>query len=136
MSSGTYIRTLFKDIAEFIGTHGTLVSLVREAVGEIKIKNCLIKKDWPVNREIKSDQTYLKIDDVLKLNYLRLTIEEEKLYLNGRRLEMNRTRIVTHCDVIHSSNLLWVTAQDQTILGMGEIQQNELRAIFNFSNSK
>lgn len=37
VSSGTYIRTLFSDIAKEIGTYGSLVSLVREKIGTIDV---------------------------------------------------------------------------------------------------
>lgn len=133
VSSGTYIRTLFKDVAEYIGTHGTLVSLVREAVGEIKIDQCLKKKEWPTGGQLNHQKTYLNIEDVLKLNSLVLTEEEEKKYLNGKRFGMEDCRVTKISIPPHTTHLLWIKNLKSEILGVGEIIEGELRAQFNFA---
>ena len=40
-SSGTYIRQLSYDILKELGIESHLTNLVREAIGEIKLDNCL-----------------------------------------------------------------------------------------------
>lgn len=135
VSSGTYVRTLFKDVAEYIGTHGTLVSLVRESVGSISINQCLKKKDWPKDRHLQPVKTYLEIEEVLKLNSLCLTSDEEKTYRNGKRFPVENSRIEELKIAPHTSQYLWVKNLREEILGMGEIVEGELRAQFNFALS-
>ena len=47
VSSGTYIRTLFEDMAKKIGTYGTLDSLQREGIGPFRLADALPHKGWP-----------------------------------------------------------------------------------------
>lgn len=135
VSSGTYIRTLFKDVAEYIGTHGTLVSLVRESVGDVKLDSCLKKSQWPKEKRILNTKTYLNIEDVLKLNSLILNEEEERFYLNGKRFNVDQNQIQKNEVKTHTGQYLWVKNQASEILGMGEIIEGELRTQFNFALS-
>ena len=48
VSSGTYIRTLFEDIAEKLGTVGYLEGLRRTSIGDISLDRALNKASWPV----------------------------------------------------------------------------------------
>ena len=45
-SSGTYIRVLAEDIAEYLGTVGHLISLTRLSVGEYKLNDSLTIKNF------------------------------------------------------------------------------------------
>ena len=45
-SSGTYIRVLAEDIAEYLGTVGHLISLTRLSVGEYKLNESLTIKNF------------------------------------------------------------------------------------------
>ena len=40
-SGGTYIRSLGRDLAELVGSHGVMSALVRTAVGEFKLADAL-----------------------------------------------------------------------------------------------
>src|SRR5690606_16997732 len=66
VSSGTYVRTLFSDFAQYLGTLGTLVSLVRESVGnEVHFKKALKRKNWPLDKSEEVMQYGLPINKVL-----------------------------------------------------------------------
>lgn len=56
VSSGTYIRTLFAEMANHLGTIGTLVSLVRESVGHLHMKDSLKKSLWNLPKDFLSNQ--------------------------------------------------------------------------------
>ncbi|HLW57206.1 MAG TPA: hypothetical protein VKY27_07460 [Bacteriovoracaceae bacterium] len=84
VSSGTYVRTLFSDFANYLGTIGTLVSLVRENVGnEVNFKNALKKKDWPLERNESVMAYGLPVNKVLPFSELVLTERQEKIFKNG-----------------------------------------------------
>lgn len=46
VSSGTYIRTLFEELAQSLDTRGHLIALVREEIGSVQLKQCMTKKSW------------------------------------------------------------------------------------------
>lgn len=128
VSSGTYIRTLFSDCANYLGTLGTLVSLVREKVGGCNIKNAVYKGKW-------GDEEFdvLKIDDVLKFDKIILAQKEAKLYSNGVNLKLDR--IYDRLTGENSSDEhAWVCDIDKNILGLSHIENGEFRAKVNFSS--
>jgi tRNA pseudouridine55 synthase len=46
VSSGTYVRTLFQELAQSLGTRGYLVALIRESIGTVSLADCMLKKSW------------------------------------------------------------------------------------------
>ena len=45
MSKGTYIRSLIEDLAEYLGTVGTMASLTRTKQGEYSLEECVTLSD-------------------------------------------------------------------------------------------
>lgn len=120
VSSGTYIRTLFSECANLLGTIGTLEDLTRESVGTVNIGSSLsIDKlvnppDWPL----------LNIDEVLKLNSIYFAEKEEKLFINGVRLKNDRAFKIE--SEIENKNYYWIRNQSGDILGLAFINDEDL----------
>lgn len=81
VSKGTYIRSLIEDICKRLNVLGTMNSLNRIKQGEFLIENA-IDLD-----KIDEKTPLLETKDVLDAKKLQLSKEEEKLVLNGNKLE-------------------------------------------------
>ncbi|MBQ9314793.1 MAG: tRNA pseudouridine(55) synthase TruB [Clostridia bacterium] len=81
-SKGTYIRTICEDIAERLGTYGTMMELRRTQIG-----------DFTVDQAIKvADATEDKMISLEELIDKEVTIKKEKLFklVNGMELYENK----------------------------------------------
>ncbi|MFZ4714070.1 MAG: hypothetical protein ACOYL6_10175 [Bacteriovoracaceae bacterium] len=130
VSSGTYVRTLMSDIAHHLGTHGTLVSLCREQVGDVHFKNLIQKKNWPekgmLGEELWDIEKFgLNVDQVLPLNDIVLDEEESTTYLNGKAMPWKWGSVT-------DKNIYWVRNKKLEILGMGNSVDEKLKTVFNF----
>jgi tRNA pseudouridine55 synthase len=86
---GTYIRTLLHDIGETLGCGGTMISLVRTAVGNFYLENALHLSK--VEELMAADQLspyLITIDDIFR-DYPRIDIlgEYDKLVHNGNEFK-------------------------------------------------
>lgn len=126
VSSGTYIRTLFKDIAQELGTLGSLIGLVRESLGHVSVRSSLKKKQWPQKTMLAHDAQALglSVETVLPFPRLHLPFEREKAFLNGLS-----SRLPTE----FSGNLAWVIGPDHTNWGLAERRADgEWKTLINF----
>ena len=85
--SGTYIRSLCRDIAKKVNSLATMTGLVRTDVGNFNIKNCI-----DINK-LTSDnikEFIIKEDEVLNLPKLKLKKTEINKILNGQTLTINK----------------------------------------------
>lgn len=88
-SAGTYIRTLFNDIAEELGTLATTPVIIREKSGAFKIE------DGITLDEVKLEPKLLSIEGVFK-NFQFFEISDEKIVkqlLNGVKLSSRDVKI-------------------------------------------
>jgi tRNA pseudouridine55 synthase len=122
VSSGTYIRTLFKDIANDLGTHGTLVSLVRESIGKAHFSNALLKKSWPSHKEWNYREQSLAPHELFDFNSLTLGPALAKKYTNGMKLEKNELE----------SGYYFIFDQEEELLGLSEVVEGILSPVVNF----
>lgn len=85
VSSGTYIRTFFSDIANHLGTLGCLVSLVRESIGHASIYNALKGPKWPgKDQELSSVlQCGMNPEKLLSFPSVEFENSEQGLFYNG-----------------------------------------------------
>ena len=82
---GTYIRTLLHDIGATLGCGGTMVKLIRTAVGNFHIENAIkLSELEALVKENKLQPNIVTLDEVFH-NYPRLTtaLEYDKLVHNG-----------------------------------------------------
>ena len=135
VSSGTYIRTLFQDIAKYLGTFGTLRALVRESVGEISITSSLKQKNWPLkNENYDLSCNALSLDKVLPLNEITLLDEHSaNRYRNGVSFYLKDIK-VSKKSLAKIDNNYWVFDHDKKLIGMGKTESGkEVRPCFNFA---
>lgn len=86
--SGTYIRSIGRDIASSIGTMATMTSLVRTKVGQFDISRAI---DMQSLTDENICDLVLPINDVLDLPILDANSDITKRILNGQTLILDKT---------------------------------------------
>ena len=113
-SKGTYIRSLCEDIAEKLGTVGTMSALQRTQVGEFKIENAINIED------IENKQ---KVRDSL--------ITPEKLFLDKEKIELTQKELVHFLNGVKLSKTcedgIYRIYVEQKFIGIGEVKGNVLK---------
>jgi tRNA pseudouridine55 synthase len=131
VSSGTYVRTLFSDMAQDLGTLGSLISLVRENVGHVSYQQALKKKDWPLERDASVMSFGKRVDEVLPFSKILLTESESLSFRNGAFLKASDLKIGLETDF--STEWFWMIDPEEKLLGLGQKFANgELRPKINF----
>lgn len=120
VSSGTYIRVLFEDMARDLGTVGHLSQLRRTRVGPHHIDKCQTLESWPIP-EFSVEQLFSAKEVVLKDSGL------EKKYRNGIKLLI--VDCAQHLDDLDYS---WVKTDQGELLGLAKRVGEELVTEFNF----
>jgi len=124
VSSGTFVRSLFEDMAKHLGTYGSLKALVRESIGPSHMTNALKKNNWPTLGE----QNILKhgkcMNEVLPLPEIDLDPATAKKYLNGIPFLVKND--------LQNQQKIWVKNNHQ-IVGMGEILDGYCKVVFNIA---
>lgn len=133
VSSGTYIRSLFSDIAKKLNTIGTLVSLVRESVGPCSLDNTIAKRDWPNGEEWDFEPFAMRIEDVLPFGDILFDDKEATLYSNGVQLKLDRAQKMISSPM--SDIYFWVKNLEGQILGLGRVEDEVIHTQFNFSSN-
>ena len=85
--SGTYIRSLGRDIAESLGTNAVMESLTRTAVGRFEISDAIDVES--VSRENIHDSLIDMVSALDGLERLRLTEIERERISNGQIIQQN-----------------------------------------------
>lgn len=133
VSSGTYVRTLFSDFANALGTLGTLVSLVREEIGVCNLKNKIAKRSWPDGEEWDFEKFGVLVEELLPFGEIHFLGKEAKLYKNGVSLKLDRAYKINDSNL--SSEYYWVRDEDETLLGLAKIVDNQIKVQFNLASS-
>ena len=123
-SKGTYIRTLAKDIAESLGTIGTLKEMTRTYSGGISLENCVDLEEIEKNSE-KIQQYLIPPQEYFK-NFPRITIPKEGVtyYLNGGIISLDRIKNFTKQE-------LYIAFDDNEFLGLAAIKEENIKAVWN-----
>ena len=82
VSKGTYIRSLIRDIGEYLNNHATMTSLIRTKQGKFDIKNTSTIEEVRNN-----NYKLLSIEDVLDVEVIECSEALYKLISNGVKLE-------------------------------------------------
>ncbi len=97
--SGTYIRSIGRDIAQSLNTMATMIDLVRTRVGNFDIDKC-----YDVETIVDVQEEILPIKEVLDYETLNLSENEKYKLLNGQTLNLNKSdglySIQDECDVV------------------------------------
>lgn len=133
VSSGTYVRSLFEEIAVLLGGHGALEKLERLAIGALGSESSLLKDEWPVKGQsgFPLEAKGIPLDQLMYLDEFVLTPEQTKRYLQGVRMRLGNIGRRANSQLICSENYFWVYHENGTLLGLGKIVEDELHAIFN-----
>ena len=129
VSKGTYIRSLARDIGEYLGCGATLVSLKRTYASGFDIKDCK-SLDELTQDNIES---YLLNEEraVEYLPQIKVTYPQAVRFCNGGQLSFDRLNL--NCD---KDNQLFRIKHNDLFLGIGyadtERQQIGIKCIINF----
>lgn len=131
VSSGTYVRSFFEEIAELLEGFGALESLSRLAIGPLSIEQAMTEEQWPIKNNLFSLEEFgIPLDKVLELDHIILNLGQTKRYVQGHRFSLNEVEIINNSIPICSENYLWVYNEDHTLLGFAQAMGLELHAIF------
>jgi tRNA pseudouridine55 synthase len=133
VSSGTYVRSLFEEIAVLFGGHGALETLERLAIGAIGVESALSREAWPVkgDADFPLNDVGIPLDQLMYLDQYFLCGIQTKHYLQGRRLPVLEIEKRPNSQLICSENYFWVYDIGGILLGLGKIVDGQLQAIFN-----
>jgi len=132
VSSGTYVRSLFEEIATLLGGVGALESLERIAIGSLSVEKSLNRDLWPIkNDPFELEKAAIALDKVLDLDSIYLTLAQTKRYMQGQRFPLSEVEKRCNSLPICSENYYWIYNEDGTLLGFGRPSGDELHAIFN-----
>ena len=131
VSSGTYVRSLFEEIAELLGGVGALETLTRLSIGTLNIDQALLEEQWPVkNNFFELENVGIPLDRVLELDHIKLNLAQTKRYIQGHRFKLFEISKIDNSEPICSENYYWVYNEDGTLLGFARPSGEELHAIF------
>lgn len=132
VSSGTYIRTLFSDCANYLGTLGVLEDLERTHVGGCNLSNAIDEKDWPKSSEFDFENLSLGPKDVLEFNSVKFLEKESKLFSNGVSLLKGRESEVIYKN---DQNYYWIEDMNNKLIGLASLKNGHYVSEFNFPSS-
>ena len=91
--SGTYIRSLCRDIAQSLGSLGVMASLVRTKTGQFDIVDAINVEDLSLDKIVG-------VDTVITLPHIDLTQQQLKNLLDGKkvRFDMPDGKYLGYCD--------------------------------------
>ncbi len=130
VSSGTYIRSLFTELAQDLGTLGHLLILKRESVGHVHADKALQQTDWPKDKEPAFMDKGIPVTDVLPFAKFILNDDQVKYFRNGgflrkEALELSPNELETE--------FFWMLDREGKVLGLSEEKSGgEIRPKINF----
>lgn len=130
VSSGTYIRSFFEDVAVLFGGLGALKSLTRTKIGEISIVNSIREAKWPVKGEKFSlEENGIQMDKLFILNEYHLSPYSAKRYVLGQKAPVEKAEFITK-DNSSSQNIFWLYSEGE-LIGMCKMENEKIATIFN-----
>jgi tRNA pseudouridine55 synthase len=131
VSSGTYVRTLFTDMCNYLGTLGSLISLVRESVGPVTTKTAIMKKDWPLEKSLSIIERGMPIQKVLPFSSYLLNESQTLAFKNGAFLRPENLSLKN--ESVLSDRFFWMTDEREYLLGLAEkTYPTEIKPKINF----
>ena len=110
-SKGTYIRSLCRDIGEFLGCGATLTDLIRTKTGGFTLENC-VDLDAVSEENVSS---YLLSEElaVMHLPELQISFNQAKRFSNGGKLSFDRL----NCEI--AEDLCYRVKYKDNFIGIG-----------------
>ncbi len=134
VSSGTYVRSLFEEMALMLKGVGYLQKLVRSYVGENSSEYSLLPESWPVRGlDFDLEKWGTPLDLALRLNKLILTDAQTYKYLQGRRLNVDEVECLDDSEGmgIASNNIFWAYNSTGHLLGLAKYIEGQYQVVFN-----
>lgn len=125
VSSGTYIRTLFSECAQYLGTLGTLKTLEREKVGDISKKDSIPFDSLPGNEGFDISMG-MRPDEAFACEKIILNEKLSVHYTNGVPLATNQL------DELNEEEFYWVYNNKEELLGLSKPSDGKLKSQFIF----
>jgi tRNA pseudouridine55 synthase len=122
VSSGTYIRTLFEDIARELGTIGRLSALVRESIGSLTMESSL--RPHALNTDFSA--MALKPEEVIPFPVLELPDIRKRAFLNGLSSRLSQSV---------SGEYAWMMSGGEN-WGLVQRRSDEWKTVINFEALK
>ena len=132
VSSGTYIRTLFRECANHLGTLGTLSNLERSVVGGCNLSNSISEKSWPKDKQWEIDKFGLDVREVLDFPTIKFADREAQLYSNGVKLKLSRAHSIEEAKL---KGFYWVEGSQGNLLGLAKLEDDHIVSEFNLPSS-
>lgn len=85
-SSGTYVRSIVRDIAKELGTNATTVCIIRTSSGKFKIDESVMLDDIAENKE----KHLIKINSILNLPEIVLDEKQAKNLFSGKDILLDK----------------------------------------------
>ena len=80
VSSGTYVRSLFEEIATLFNGVGALKNLIRTKIGELDLAESIDQKNWPTKSlDFDLESFGIQLDRVLELDHIFLNVPQANL---------------------------------------------------------
>ncbi|TNF25494.1 MAG: tRNA pseudouridine(55) synthase TruB [Deltaproteobacteria bacterium] len=127
-TTGTYIRTLFEDISERLGSTGHLIALKREAIGPMSFEKSLHDEQWPGAENFNHD-SFLTLQECFDVPEIKVSGNELKLYSHGNPVDLSR---ITHSEKLSEGDMLWVSDSEGVLLGLASVEAQMVTSCFNF----
>ncbi|RLA64960.1 MAG: tRNA pseudouridine(55) synthase TruB [Epsilonproteobacteria bacterium] len=127
VGSGTYIRSLFEDMAEVLGTVGHLDGLIRTEIGPHKIEGL------PTHGEINPEEislNELSLSQALPLNEIKLPVEGAKKFSHGNFVSEDTLGLVDSDKADYLPGHFWVFDPEGKLLGMGQKNPSGLKPVW------
>ncbi len=123
-SSGTYIRSLCRDVAEKMSTYGIMHCILRTRCGGFYLKDA-----YTLEQIKNGDYKIISCDSVFDCPSLRLNKEEAGRLLNGQIIKVENERLGK---IYRSQNLKkqnYKVYQDNLFLGVGVVENEKLKLL-------
>ena len=83
-SSGTYVRSIIRDVGNKLGVVCTTVAIIRLKSGPFRIENAVTIEDIANNKE----QALIRINDILNKPVIELSEKQAKDILSGKKIKL------------------------------------------------
>lgn len=133
VSSGTYIRVLFEEMAKCLNLHGHLAQLVREKIGAVDLSRAITKEKWPLNKEWLNNVSHqTTVDSVLPFSKVVLSEKHCALFMNGVRLRKEQIFSADQVQLLGDGECFWATNASGQLLGLFTLKDLEIRHLILF----
>ena len=136
VSSGTYVRSLFEEIANFFNGVGALKELKRTAIGTFSSETALLQNLWPIKgQDFHLEKTSRTLDEMFPLASVIVGEVELLRYLQGQQILLNKLLFEEPTGINSSQNLVWVYTESSYLIGLAKIESEKLCAVFNLKEA-